>query len=226
MAAVPAATTSNAWNFSWRCAGAASAIRRCCAPWTKCRANILSPRAQIESAYADQALPIACGQTISQPFVVAYMTEQLEVEPAAPGARNRDRLRLSGGDPVAAGARGGEHRALSDACGSRARAAQDAGLCEHHGSRRRRHGRRARIWRLSIASWSRPPPKNVPEALTAQLAEGGKMVLPVGPRHDAQYIVKLTQAKRRRINPRKSDCGAICAAFAGPSARTVTAEDT
>ena len=27
----------------------------------------------------------------------------------------------------------------------------------------------------------------------AQLAEGGKMVLPVGPRHDAQYIVKLTK---------------------------------
>ena len=35
----------------------------------------------IDSAYADQALPIACGQTISQPYVVAYMTEQLEVEP-------------------------------------------------------------------------------------------------------------------------------------------------
>src|SRR5437588_12428591 len=30
-------------------------------------------------AYADQALPIACGQTISQPYVVAYMTEQLGV---------------------------------------------------------------------------------------------------------------------------------------------------
>ena len=34
-----------------------------------------------DSAYADQALPIACGQTISQPYVVAYMTEQLEVAP-------------------------------------------------------------------------------------------------------------------------------------------------
>jgi len=33
------------------------------------------------SAYADQALPIACGQTISQPYVVAYMTEQLDVHP-------------------------------------------------------------------------------------------------------------------------------------------------
>ena len=35
-----------------------------------------------ESAYADQALPIACGQTISQPYVVAYMTEQLGVKPS------------------------------------------------------------------------------------------------------------------------------------------------
>jgi len=34
-----------------------------------------------DSAYADQALPIDCGQTISQPYVVAYMTEQLDVEP-------------------------------------------------------------------------------------------------------------------------------------------------
>jgi protein-L-isoaspartate(D-aspartate) O-methyltransferase len=30
-------------------------------------------------AYRDSALGIACGQTISQPFVVAYMTEQLKV---------------------------------------------------------------------------------------------------------------------------------------------------
>ena len=30
-------------------------------------------------AYADQAMPIPCGQTISQPYIVAYMTEQLQV---------------------------------------------------------------------------------------------------------------------------------------------------
>ena len=37
-----------------------------------------SDRAQ---AWRDTALAIACGQTISQPFVVAYMTEQLQVQP-------------------------------------------------------------------------------------------------------------------------------------------------
>src|ERR1700742_1265603 len=33
-----------------------------------------------DAAYRDSALPIACGQTISQPFVVAYMTEQLRLQ--------------------------------------------------------------------------------------------------------------------------------------------------
>lgn len=33
-----------------------------------------------DQAYRDSALGIACGQTISQPFVVAYMTEQLQLK--------------------------------------------------------------------------------------------------------------------------------------------------
>jgi len=32
-------------------------------------------------AYDNSALPIACGQTISQPYVVAYMTQELKLEP-------------------------------------------------------------------------------------------------------------------------------------------------
>ena len=37
------------------------------------------PESFVEQAYDDQSLPIECGQTISQPFVVAYMTEKLQV---------------------------------------------------------------------------------------------------------------------------------------------------
>ncbi|MFN2521077.1 MAG: protein-L-isoaspartate(D-aspartate) O-methyltransferase [Candidatus Limnocylindria bacterium] len=37
------------------------------------------PPSQAETAYADEALPIGEGQTISQPFVVARMTELLDV---------------------------------------------------------------------------------------------------------------------------------------------------
>ena len=68
-------------EFLLTCAGAASATPRCCARWTRCRASISSRRPFVDAAYADHALPIACGQTISQPYVVAYMTEQLEVRP-------------------------------------------------------------------------------------------------------------------------------------------------
>lgn len=35
-----------------------------------------------DRAYADAALPIACGQTISQPYIVASMTESLEIAPS------------------------------------------------------------------------------------------------------------------------------------------------
>jgi protein-L-isoaspartate(D-aspartate) O-methyltransferase len=44
------------------------------------REHFLEPE-QAEYAYADQALPIECGQTISQPYVVAATTEALAVEP-------------------------------------------------------------------------------------------------------------------------------------------------
>lgn len=38
------------------------------------------PESLRESAYADGPLPIGHGQTISQPYIVAYMTEQLELD--------------------------------------------------------------------------------------------------------------------------------------------------
>jgi len=34
----------------------------------------------VENAYRNTALPIACGQTISQPYIVAYITQHLEVD--------------------------------------------------------------------------------------------------------------------------------------------------
>lgn len=43
------------------------------------REMFVDPRDRNE-AYRDSALAIACGQTISQPFVVAYMTEQLQLQ--------------------------------------------------------------------------------------------------------------------------------------------------
>ncbi|WP_137392332.1 protein-L-isoaspartate(D-aspartate) O-methyltransferase [Rhodoligotrophos defluvii] len=41
--------------------------------------EIFVDAAYADQAYADQSLPIACGQTISQPFIVAFMSDRLEV---------------------------------------------------------------------------------------------------------------------------------------------------
>jgi len=64
--------------------------------------DVFVEEADRADAYRDSALAIACGQTISQPFVVAYMTEQLQLAEASPRARDRYRLRIPGRDPVAA----------------------------------------------------------------------------------------------------------------------------
>ncbi|MBA4250114.1 MAG: protein-L-isoaspartate O-methyltransferase [Chlorobiaceae bacterium] len=37
--------------------------------------------AMVMNAYKDVALPIACGQTISQPYTVAFMTQELKIKP-------------------------------------------------------------------------------------------------------------------------------------------------
>ena len=52
-------------------------------------------------AYADQAVSIGSGQTISQPWMVALMSQLLDPPAGRPRARDRDRFRLPGG-----GARG------------------------------------------------------------------------------------------------------------------------
>jgi protein-L-isoaspartate(D-aspartate) O-methyltransferase len=41
--------------------------------------ELFMPESFAHQAYADQAMPIECGQTISQPFIVAFMTDRLKV---------------------------------------------------------------------------------------------------------------------------------------------------
>lgn len=146
----------------------------------------------VGSAYADQALPIACGQTISQPYVVAYMTEQLQVSP--------------------------EHRVLEVGTGSGYQAAVLSRLAREVVSieRYRTLADQARE-RLKILGYdnvevvagdgfvgvpSRAPydriivtaaAEAVPQALLDQLADGGIMILPLGSHQGSQHIVKLTK---------------------------------
>ena len=146
----------------------------------------------IESAYADQALPIACGQTISQPYVVAYMTEQLGVAP--------------------------HHRVLEVGTGSGYQAAILSRLAREVISmeRYRTLAEAARI-RLATLGYDNvevrvgdgllgvpegapfdriivtAAAEKVPDNLVAQLADGGVMILPLGPHSGSQRLVKLTK---------------------------------
>ncbi|MBP7703922.1 MAG: protein-L-isoaspartate(D-aspartate) O-methyltransferase [Caulobacter sp.] len=45
--------------------------------------ELFTPDLFKERAFEDSALPIACGQTISQPFIVGLMTQALTIEPRA-----------------------------------------------------------------------------------------------------------------------------------------------
>jgi protein-L-isoaspartate(D-aspartate) O-methyltransferase len=144
----------------------------------------------IESAYADQALPIACGQTISQPFVVAYMTEQLEIEPThrvleigtGSGYQAAVLSRLAG--EVVSVER---YRTLADAARMRIETLGYDNVTVVVGDGTEGAPDFAPFDRILVTAAA----EEIPEALTAQLAEGGKMVLPVGPRDGAQFIVKL-----------------------------------
>lgn len=144
------------------------------------------------NAYADRALPIDCGQTISQPFVVAYMSEHLDVAP--------------------------EHRVLEIGTGSGYQAAILSRLAREVVSVERfrtlAESAKARLARLGYGNVDvvvgdglagvpeRAPfdrilvtaaAERIPDALTAQLAEGGVMLLPLGPHDGTQHIVKLTK---------------------------------
>ena len=144
-------------------------------------------------AYADQALPISCGQTISQPYVVAYMSEQLDVKP--------------------------QHRVLEVGTGSGYQTAVLAHLAGEVISIERYRTlaemARRRLAQLALrnvtvvlgdglagvpqhAPYDRiivtAAAERIPEVLTDQLAADGIMVLPLGPHGDAQRVVRLTKA--------------------------------
>ena len=56
-------------------------------------------RTSEHAAYRNRPLPIGYGQTISQPYIVALMTDLMNLRARAHGAGDRHGLRLPGGDP-------------------------------------------------------------------------------------------------------------------------------
>ena len=133
----------------------------------------------VSHAYDNSALPIACGQTISQPYVVAYMTQHLGVQP--------------------------HHRVLEIGTGSGYQAAILSPLCrrvytvERHKPllreaearfRKLRLHNIATMYRDGFKGWPEQAPfdriilscavPQIPPILTQQLKPGGALIAPVG----------------------------------------------
>ncbi len=146
----------------------------------------------IDNAYTDQALPIACGQTISQPYVVAYMTEQLDVEP-----RHRV-LEVGTGSGYQAAVLSRlarevvsieRYRTLADSARERLKTLGYANVIILVSDGFGGAPERAPFDRIIVTAAA----EEVPDALVDQLGERGKMVLPLGPRAGTQHVVKLVK---------------------------------
>ncbi len=146
-----------------------------------------------DSAYADQALPIACGQTISQPYVVGYMTEQLEIAP------NHRALEIGTGSGYQAAVLSRiardvvsieRYRTLADVARERLKTLGYSNVTILAGDGFLGAPERAPFDRIIVTAAA----EEIPNALVEQLGESGKLVLPLGPRNGTQYIVKLTKS--------------------------------
>ena len=143
-------------------------------------------------AYADQAMPIACGQTISQPYVVAYMTEQLQVRP------NHRVLEVGTGSGYQAAVLSRlarevvtleRYRTLANSARARLKTLNYANVEVLLGDGFGGEPMRAPYDRIIVTAAA----EAIPPALIAQLAEDGIMVLPLGPHGGAQELIKLTK---------------------------------
>lgn len=143
-------------------------------------------------AYADEALPIEAGQTISQPFMVARMTELLEVRPG-------DRI-------LEIGTGSGYQAAVLAQLGARVTSLErQAVLVPKARARIQDLGLDGSV-EIRVADGSLGDPMGapwdgiivtaaapaIPDALRLQLADGGHLVIPVGPR-DRQILMVVTR---------------------------------
>jgi len=150
-------------------------------------------------AYDDMPLPIPAGQTISQPYIVAFMVESLLL-------RGGERvLEIGAGSGYAAAVLAeiaGEVFAIErirELAEGAARHLQDAGYTNVHIL----HADGTRGWvdkapfDAILVSAGAPV---IPENLKSQLAVGGRMIVPVGSSKRAQELVRITNRGEGRFD--------------------------
>ena len=157
-------------------------------------------------AYGDHPLPIEAGQTISQPYVVAHMIDAAEIRP---------------GDTVLeVGAGSGYAAAVISRIASRVIAVErQPDLVQVATERLRRlgydnveivegDGTRGRPREAPFdAIVAAASGSHVPESWIDQLADGGRIVMPVGDPGSIQKLVKVTKGPAGKLI--KEDLGAV-----------------
>jgi protein-L-isoaspartate(D-aspartate) O-methyltransferase len=143
-------------------------------------------------AYRDSALGIACGQTISQPFVVAYMTEQLKVQ------KHHRVLEIGTGSGYQAGILSRlasqvltieRFRTLADAARTRLKTLGYNNVEVMLGDGFDVAPGTGQFDRIMVTAAM----AQIPDSLLERLKEDGILIAPVGPHHGVQTLVKVVK---------------------------------
>jgi protein-L-isoaspartate(D-aspartate) O-methyltransferase len=143
-----------------------------------------------ESAYRDAPLPIGCGQTISQPYIVAVMAEALEID------GDSRVLEIGTGSGYSAAVLAEIAREVytierEEAFAEEAaRRLADLGyerVHVLHGDGSKGLPEAAPFDAIAVTAAAAA----VPEDLKRQLADGGRLVIPVGERDDVQRLMRI-----------------------------------
>ncbi len=141
-------------------------------------------------AYDDRPLSIGHGQTISQPYIVAYMTELLQVS-----AHHRV-LEIGSGSGYQAAVLGRLAKEVytieivPELAREAARTLKELGFTNVHvreGDGYAGWPEHAPFDRIMVTA----APESIPQPLIEQLAAGGRLVIPVGERNETQWITVL-----------------------------------
>jgi len=145
-----------------------------------------------DMAYSDSPLPIGYGQTISQPYIVAFMTAILELD-------EKDKVLEIG---TGSGYQAAVLAELVDSVFTIEIIRELAVSAEkrlrqlNYKNIRVRHGDGYQGWKTHApydAIMVTAGAESIPEPLVKQLKEGGRMIIPVGPVDDIQYLVLVTK---------------------------------
>lgn len=167
--------------------------------------HVFVPGHPLEQAYGDYPLPIGFGATISQPTVVGMMSEALSLT----GTERILEVGTGSGYQAAVLGRLARHVDTIEVfpeLATRARhALHELGLTNvevHVGDGYLGLPGRAPFDRIVVTA----APEHVPQALVDQLAEGGLLVLPVGPQSRDQ---RLERHQKRNGHLVREDLGAV-----------------